>query len=589
MDENRYESYLFFTLKLQNRGYTRTQLSDITREINKLLMIPAMVMFQHGDALTFAVIDRRLHKLDESKDVLEKVTLIESIDFGNPHAAHIDILFDLSLSELSRKHRFTDFPGLHQTWETTLDTSNLSKRFYKEITTWYFSADDQVIFPDGVDPADAWFQIGCSRLELTELKIEDSEEDLYTDEECELYEGAISAYRKAIEIQSDYVCARKSLAELLVYLAQKQSEDITWPSDYSRAIRWCKQAIEACPDFAPAYYELIQVYDSLMEDAEIDKWDDSILVDQIGVTSFDITQARIEVCQKLTEIQSNDAKAYYKLGHAYTRSIHPLIELSDEYGDETTDEIEAMREGKHPEIRTILEKTIESYGNAINIEPSYADAYNELGKVFRRLGRYQEAVENFKQANVLVNLYRSSNAHGRPELIYIESASWDFYDFREGRIPYNLAEAYRDLGKQNSADGNYTQAIDCYHSAISAAPNYDEVYYDLAVAYDEVGSYELAVVWYAHVTNAYDYPDFHYRFGKALHRIRRYTEAVEEYQKAINCKKAIEEEYDKNIDYKMAIGYFKTHDVEPLRCPAWWDDVYEDLECAENTDPPRSS
>ena len=589
VDEKGYESYLFFALKLRNQDYTRTQLSDITREINKLLMIPAMVMFQHGDALTFAVIDRRLHKRDESKDVLEKVTLIKDIVFAGPHRAHIDILFDLSLGELHRQHSFTDFPGLHQAWEKTLDTSQLNIQYYRDIPTWYFSADDQVTFPDGIDLAEVWYRIGCSRSELTELKIENSEEHLYTDEECELYDGAISAYRKAIEIQSDYVCARKSLAELLVYLAEKQSEDISWPSDYSQAIHWCKQAIEACPDFAPAYYALIQVYDSLMEDAEIDKWDDSILMDQIGLMSHEIVEKRIEVCHKLTEIQPNDAKAYYKLGLAYTRSIYPLIELSEEYGDETEDEIEAMREGKHPKIQSILENTIKAYGKAINIEPSYAAAYNEQAKVLSRLGRYQEAVQKFKQANVLVNLYRSGNAHGRAELIYIESSSWDFYDFREKRIPYNLAEAYHDLGKQNSADGNYTQAIECYHSAISVAPNYDAVYYDLGVAFDETGAYELAVVWYAHVTHAYDYPDFHYRFGKALHRIRRYTEAVEEYQKAINCKEAIEEEYVKNIDYKMSIGYFKTHDVEPLRCPAWWYDVYQDLEYAANNDPPHSS
>ena len=53
--------------------------------------MPAMVIFQHGRLLTFAVIDRRLHKRDESKDVLEKVTLIKDINLGDPHRAHIDI------------------------------------------------------------------------------------------------------------------------------------------------------------------------------------------------------------------------------------------------------------------------------------------------------------------------------------------------------------------------------------------------------------------------------------------------------------------------------------------------------------------
>ena len=56
-----------------------------------------MILFQHGGALTFAVIDRRLNKLDESKDVLLKATLIKDINFADPHRAHIDILFDLSI------------------------------------------------------------------------------------------------------------------------------------------------------------------------------------------------------------------------------------------------------------------------------------------------------------------------------------------------------------------------------------------------------------------------------------------------------------------------------------------------------------
>ena len=147
VDQNRYESYLFFTLKLQNRDYTRTQLSEIIREINKLTPMPAMVVFQHGQTLTVAVIDRRLHKRDESKDVLEKVTLIKDINCANPHRAHIDILFDLSLGELHRHHRFTDFPGLHQAWKKTLDTEVLNKQFYKRLFNWFGWAVKESKFP----------------------------------------------------------------------------------------------------------------------------------------------------------------------------------------------------------------------------------------------------------------------------------------------------------------------------------------------------------------------------------------------------------------------------------------------------------
>ena len=147
IDNTRIESYLFFALKLQNGNYTRTQLSNITREINKLTPMPAMVLFQHGQTLTFSIIDRRLHKRDESRDVLEKVTLIKDIDCSDPHRAHIEILFDLALEQLHKTHGVQNFVELHRAWAKTLDIQELNKQFYRELSDWYFWAVDQVTFP----------------------------------------------------------------------------------------------------------------------------------------------------------------------------------------------------------------------------------------------------------------------------------------------------------------------------------------------------------------------------------------------------------------------------------------------------------
>ncbi len=147
VDKELYQSYLFFALKLRSRDYTRTQLSGVTREINKLTPMPAMVIFQHGRTLTLSIIDRRPHKRDENSDVLEKITLIKDIDFSSPHRAHIDILSDLSLKELYRQHEFTNFLELHQVWQKTLDTSELNKRFYKELFAWFEWAVAVAEFP----------------------------------------------------------------------------------------------------------------------------------------------------------------------------------------------------------------------------------------------------------------------------------------------------------------------------------------------------------------------------------------------------------------------------------------------------------
>ncbi|HNR66323.1 MAG TPA: hypothetical protein PKJ95_08545 [Atribacterota bacterium] len=91
------ETYLFFAIGLRKNEYSRTELAQITREINKLFPMPVMLIFKYGNKLTLAIINRRLHKKDSQKDVLEKVTLIKDISISTPHRAHIEILFDLSL------------------------------------------------------------------------------------------------------------------------------------------------------------------------------------------------------------------------------------------------------------------------------------------------------------------------------------------------------------------------------------------------------------------------------------------------------------------------------------------------------------
>src|ERR1017187_7085291 len=55
-------SYLFFALELKGGQYSRSALAGITREVNKLFNMPALILFRYGDALTLAVINRRLHK-----------------------------------------------------------------------------------------------------------------------------------------------------------------------------------------------------------------------------------------------------------------------------------------------------------------------------------------------------------------------------------------------------------------------------------------------------------------------------------------------------------------------------------------------
>ena len=147
-DENLMLSYIFVAVQLTGENWTRTQLADITRFINTQLVVPIMVMFRYGDVLTLAIINRRWHKRDETKRVLEKVTLIKDINLRNPHRAHLDILAELHLESLLETEEVRDFDTLHKAWEGVLSTETLNRKFYRELYEWYDWAKSECRFPD---------------------------------------------------------------------------------------------------------------------------------------------------------------------------------------------------------------------------------------------------------------------------------------------------------------------------------------------------------------------------------------------------------------------------------------------------------
>ena len=146
VDKTIIETYLFFAIELSKKEYNRTDLSNITREINRLFPMPVMVFFNYGNKLTFSVINRRLNKRDESKDVLEKVTLIKDISIENPLRAHIEILFDLSFQELLNKHQFQILSNCIMRGKKLLTPKNLTNVSIANCLTGTYGLFNQLVF-----------------------------------------------------------------------------------------------------------------------------------------------------------------------------------------------------------------------------------------------------------------------------------------------------------------------------------------------------------------------------------------------------------------------------------------------------------
>jgi len=162
------ESFVFLALDLKPGNWSRTRLAGISRELNKLFPMPAVVLFRYpNDAgsplLSIAVIHRRTNKVDASKDVIEgKVSIVKDIDLQQPNAAHLRILESMALAAVDSKFVPSNFEALYKAWLKVLDVKALNDRFYKNLAEWYYWAirsETGVQFPKGqplevsVDPA----------------------------------------------------------------------------------------------------------------------------------------------------------------------------------------------------------------------------------------------------------------------------------------------------------------------------------------------------------------------------------------------------------------------------------------------------
>lgn len=147
------ESFVFLAIELADEEWSRGALAGITREVNRVFPMPAVILFKHGGLASFAVIDRRPNKKDGSRDVVEKrISIVKDINLASPHRAQVNILCDIALQVVKVRGRGTptNFRDLYDGWIEALSAEVLNKKFYEELANWFFWSTKIVEFPAAI-------------------------------------------------------------------------------------------------------------------------------------------------------------------------------------------------------------------------------------------------------------------------------------------------------------------------------------------------------------------------------------------------------------------------------------------------------
>ena len=152
-----YDGVLIFgiTLKQRDKGLlpTRSQLAEISRAFNReFYYTPVVLVFKYQDEnsnyIAFANTERLQYKQAwREGEKAGKVSLLRDINIEKQHRGHGDIINQLKIPA-SGKNQVDSFAKLYSYWQEVFNVNVLNKKFYQELSNWYFWAIKHVTFPN---------------------------------------------------------------------------------------------------------------------------------------------------------------------------------------------------------------------------------------------------------------------------------------------------------------------------------------------------------------------------------------------------------------------------------------------------------
>jgi protein O-GlcNAc transferase len=151
-----------------------------------------------------------------------------------------------------------------------------------------------------------------------------------------------------------------------------------------------------------------------------------------------------------------------------------------------------------------LDKALIAMKKAVELNPTHAESYNNIGSIFERKGKFNEAIASYKRALELKPNY----------LLVCES----------------LADVLHERGQLD-------EAVDIYKRALKLKPDHPEILINLGIALRELRNPDEAVTSFKRALELKsDYPQAHNNLGIALKDQGKLDEAVTSFKRALELK-----------------------------------------------------
>jgi len=142
-------------------------------------------------------------------------------------------------------------------------------------------------------------------------------------------------------------------------------------------------------------------------------------------------------------------------------------------------------------------KAIQAYQKVIELDPTYIEAYNNMGIICQEIGDFDRAFEAF-QKSIEINPQYEKGYNNLGILLYLKGRNEEALEAFQKAVainPNNI-ESHINLGVLFKKQGQLDKAIASYQKALDINPLHREIYYNIALLYEQSGNIDLAIGHY---------------------------------------------------------------------------------------------
>jgi Tfp pilus assembly protein PilF len=142
-------------------------------------------------------------------------------------------------------------------------------------------------------------------------------------------------------------------------------------------------------------------------------------------------------------------------------------------------------------------KAIQAYQKVIELDPTYVEAYNNLGIIYQMIGDVERAFESY-QKSTKINPRYEKGYNNLGILLLLKGRNEEALEAFQKALavnPNNI-ESHINLGILLKKKGEWEKAIESYRRALTISPLHGETHYNIALLYEQLENLELAISHY---------------------------------------------------------------------------------------------